>query len=379
MGIMKLSRSALLFSGGSRVCVVLLGAALELACEDYKSYYHPPPPYVPPAECRPIEPYQSDDEGAPLITLDGPSIVLLPLGSEYRDAGAHAQSADGADLSARIQVLGLEAIDVTEPGDYLIRYQVRDDAGLRATEASRIVRVHGETFARQTLRPFGTTERKVAYFEHLPTNFGVEPDTTYPLLIFNVGWGNDRQLDPALEEMWAADIAVVISRGQWDDARPFVVLTPQRCETELSGWEMLRLEQFIDYALLTYHIDPTRIYMAGFSDGGWLTWNYVFSHPDQLAAAVPMGAGGPLDQGCKAKHTPIWAFQGEDDVPLWATIATVDSINACSPDMRARLTFFPNTDHLGVEPLVLAPTGLGQGSPDVYEEDVYSWLLRFKK
>jgi len=360
------------------VCAALLGAALQFACEDWKSYYRPPKPSEPPAECMPIEPLQSGDVDAPLITLDGPSVVLLPLGSKYDDAGAHAQSADGADLSARIQVLGLDAIDVTQPGDYLIRYQARDDAGRRATEASRIVRVHGETFARQTLRPFGTTERTIAYFEHLPTNFGIEPEATYPLLVFNVGWGNDRQLDPALKEMWAADIAVVMSRGQWDDARPFVVLTPQRCETEITSREMLRLEQFIDYAVATYHIDPSRIYMAGFSDGGWLTWNYVFLHPDQLAAAVPMGAGGPLD-GCKAKHTPIWAFQGELDVPLEDTIATIDRINDCAPDVRARLTFFPDTDHLGVEPLVLVPTGLGTGSPDPYSEDVYSWLLRFKK
>jgi len=78
------------------------------------------------------------------------------------------------------------------------------------------------------------------------------------------------------------------------------------------------------------------------------------------------------------KDTPAWAFQAADDpvVLPQSSIDTVNSINACNPPERAKITLFPTGGHLD-EYLVMNLTALGQGvAPyDVYDESIYDWLL----
>lgn len=40
-------------------------------------------------------------------------------------------------------------------------------------------------------------------------------------------------------------------------------------------------------------VDPTRIYVAGSSDGGTGTWDYAESYSDVFAAAMPMSCSNP--------------------------------------------------------------------------------------
>lgn len=328
-----------------------------------------------PAECEALPRAGEPSLPAPRVELTGAKVVLLERGESFEDAGARATSASGIDLTERIQVLG-DRVNTAEVGDFLVRYRVVDDAGT-SSEAARIVRViESGKLQPLTLHLFGATEAGVAYFEHLPENFGVDPDATYPLFLFNAGWGGDRQLDPHINDIRRGGVVQIIEDDEWDRSRPFVVLVPQRCETEITRGEMSRLEYFIEYAVETYRIDPSRIYMGGFSDGGWLTWNYLFMHPESLAGAVPMGAGGPIDTRCVVR-TPVWAFQGSLDQPLSATFDTIDTINACALAERARLTIFTGAKHdHSFERLVLVPAGLGLGAEwrDAYVPDIYSWM-----
>ena len=49
----------------------------------------------------------------------------------------------------------------------------------------------------------------------------------------------------------------------------------------------------IDTIVKTYNIDPDRIYVAGCSDGGWMTVNMAIANPNLFAAIVPIcGAYG---------------------------------------------------------------------------------------
>lgn len=77
-------------------------------------------------------------------------------------------------------------------------------------------------------------------------------------------------------------------------------------------------------------IDPNRVYVAGFSAGGYMTWNTLFGGGDLFAAASPQGAaffpeGGQLEEDysefelglkdklLKVKDIPIWMIHSRND------------------------------------------------------------------
>ena len=65
------------------------------------------------------------------------------------------------------------------------------------------------------------------------------------------------------------------------------------------------------------HIDATRLYLTGFSQGGMGTWNFIKHYPRKFAAAAPLSgfSHGPenVPQAEALKHLPIWIFNGDGD------------------------------------------------------------------
>lgn len=65
------------------------------------------------------------------------------------------------------------------------------------------------------------------------------------------------------------------------------------------------------------NIDPRRIYLTGFSQGGMGTWDYIKHYPDKFAAASPLSGffHGPRDESeARAiRHIPIWIFNASND------------------------------------------------------------------
>jgi len=346
----------------------------------------PLPEYV---ECTSTEPVFSGNANAPVIALNGPRVISQPLGTEYIDQGATATDPKDGNVTSQIVVSGLNTVDTTTVGDYLIRYNVIDSLGYKAAEVVRVVRVNNGSFAKQTARDIGSTGAHMGYYEHLPVNYSKDPTRNYPLIVFQHGWYNARFLDPytvqaPLSILEGGDLVQVIDTGLWDDSRPFIVLSPQRCVDPLTfvvtaGYTKL----FMDYAINTYQVDKTRIYLVGFSQGSGDTWDYVNNYPDEMAAVVPISGGYGNSVGCQLAKTPAWAFNGEADtvVPYTDQVATVDSVNACNPVVPAKLTVFAGVGHVDDEPMVLDPTGLGEGiAPyDVYNESIYDWMLQYTR
>jgi predicted esterase len=345
----------------------------------------PPPPALDPqyVACISTTPVDAGNSNQPVITLTGPRVISQPVGTTYVDAGATASDPHDGDITSQITVTGLTELNTNAVGDYLVRYNVVDSAQLPAVEVVRVVRVTGGTFTEQTPRDIGTTSAHLPYYEHLPVHYSDDPTETYPVLIFQHGWGGARftpdgtAVQLPLSGLANSDVVGLINNGQWDDSRPFIVLSPQRCVDPLTyvvtAWET---KLFIDYAINTYQIDPSRIYLAGFSQGSGDTWDYVTNFPHQLAAVVPISGPYGNTSGCLLKDTPAWAFQAADDqyVPPQGQIDTVNSINACNPPERAKLTLFPTGGHTD-QTMNLAGLGQGEAPYDVYDESIYDWLL----
>ncbi|MEM9481591.1 MAG: prolyl oligopeptidase family serine peptidase, partial [Verrucomicrobiota bacterium] len=60
-------------------------------------------------------------------------------------------------------------------------------------------------------------------------------------------------------------------------------------------------------------VDRNRIYLCGFSMGGYGTWGLLAREPELFAAGIPVAGGGSPNNGPKIKDIPIWAFHGEND------------------------------------------------------------------
>jgi predicted peptidase len=113
------------------------------------------------------------------------------------------------------------------------------------------------------------------------------------------------------------------------------------------------------------------------------TWDYVNNYPQQLAAVVPLSGGYGTASGCVLKETPAWAFNGQDDpiVAYQNQVDTVNSINACNPVERAKVTVFPRVQHNDIQGPVFNLTGLGQGLPqyDPYDQSIYDWMMQHSR
>jgi len=338
-------------------------------------------------ECVSTVPVNYGYPGQPVIKLLGANVVNQPLGAAYADAGATASDSKDGDITSRIAVTGLSAVDTNAVGDYMIRYHVTDSAGLTAVEAVRIVRVNAGTFSVQTARDIGSTSTHMGYYEHLPVHYTDDPTQKFPLIVFIHGWGYARFLNAYTEQVPLSSLApnnlvglINGSYGTWDNTRPFIVLSPQKCLDALTYVVTAnRMKLFLDYAINTYHVDTTRIYLGGHSQGSGDTWDYVNNYPQQLAAVFPISGGYGTSVGCVLKNTPAWAFTGEADtvVPYQNQVDTVNSINACNPVERAKVTVIPGAGHDDAETDVLTLSALGQGMPqyDLYGESIYDWLL----
>lgn len=371
--------------------ILLFAVLFTVACGGGRNSPGNPPREPLPlyTECMSTEPVNSGNPDQPVISLIGPRVLNQPVGTAYADVGATAEDPKEGDITSQIQVSGLSQLNTNVVGDYLIRYNVANSAKLHAVEAVRIVRVTDGTFAKQTARDISTTGTHMGYYEHLPAHYSDDPNQTFPLLIFQHGWYNARFLDPytvqaPLSILEQINLAEFIHNGQWDDSRPFIVLSPQKCVDAPSYPATAnRMQLFITYAINTYQVDTSRLYMAGHSQGSGDTWDYVTNYPQQLAAVVPLSGGYGTASGCILKQTPAWAFNGENDdvVAYHNQVDTVNSINACNPVERAKVTVLPGVHHNDIQDPVFNLTGLGQGLPqyDNYDQSIYDWLLQHSR
>jgi len=357
------------------------------------SLINPPPPTPDPqyTACTSTTPVDSGNPNKPVITLTGPRVVSQALGTPYVDPGATAADPMDGDVSSRIQVSGLAELDTSVVADYLVRYNVVNSSGLAAVEQVRVVRVTDGNFAAQTARDIGTTGAHLAYYEHLPLHYSDDPAQKFPLIIFQHGSGGARftddgsRLKTPLSGLEQGDMVKLIHDGLWDDTRPFIVLSPQRCVDPIIYFTTAaRTKLFLDYAINAYQVDTSRIYVMGYSAGSSLTWDYVNNYPVQIAAVVPMSGSWGTESGCTLKLTPAWAFQAADDPvgPPQNQVDTVNSINNCNPVERAKITMFASGGHnVQEEFMTISLTGLGQGLPryDIYDQDIYQWLLQHQR
>jgi len=189
-----------------------------------------------------------------------------------------------------------------------------------------------------------------------------------PLLIFLHGAG-ERGTDPqTLRERTPARFAKKPFKGWESSYFPFIVVTPICPE---SRWEPHRVIAMLDQVLaenkFRFPIDPDRVYLTGYSMGGFGAFETAMEYPERFAAIAPVAGGGEPDKAEKLLNVATWVFHGEYDttVPVPSSALVVERMRELG--------------HKDVAMTTLSQYGHGIANYVYSDHSLYRWLLLKRK
>ncbi len=162
----------------------------------------------------------------------------------------------------------------------------------------------------------------------------------YPLVVYLHGRGGD-VMTP--EEPWGAR---AFTREDNYRRRACFVISPQNPDQQ--GWVGSKADGVIGIVqelLKKLPVDPKRVYLTGYSMGGYGTFQLLSQEPKMWAAAVPVAGGGNPGAVRDYRKVPIWVFHGEADkvVPVTQSQAMVEALKEARSDVK--YTEFEDAGH----------------------------------
>ena len=185
-------------------------------------------------------------------------------------------------------------------------------------------------------------------------------DKLYPLVIYLHGRGND-VMTPAAP--WNAS---TFSEKDNQRKRPCLVIAPQAPSNGWNGDKADGVLAIAEELIANFPIDPKRIYLTGYSMGGFGTFSLIAMKPDFFAAGIPVAGGAGPNKADKLKDVPIWAVHGDADkvVKVDSTRRIVEALKAI--DGKIKYTEIPGGDH-GIATQVYA------------DKKMHEWLFEQQK
>jgi predicted peptidase len=188
-----------------------------------------------------------------------------------------------------------------------------------------------------------------------------------PLLIFLHGAGESGKDISTLKNKDPYFLSQKTFKDQETALFPFICVTPI-CDTK--RWEPYRVIALLDQVLAEtrnrFQVDTARVYLTGYSMGGFGTFETAMEYPERFAAIVPVAGGGEPNRAIKLQNIPTWVFHGDADqtVPLPSSALVVNAMQEMG-HRNVRLTTIKGGGH-----------GIAH---DVYSRaDLYQWLLQQK-
>jgi poly(3-hydroxybutyrate) depolymerase len=232
------------------------------------------------------------------------------------------------------------------------------------------------------------------YYEFLPVSYSdpANAGAKYPLLIDITGSGGEGDGSAeSLSKLLNFDAAYFINADRFPDtfyadnnAYSFIVISPQ-FSSRGNGNDV---KAVIDFITARYRIDESRMYVAGYSNGGEPAWSYPAMGAEsagRIAALVPVAAVNTNADHTGAnffveEHLPVWALHSTEDqgdeTSVENSIAFVNAINNLSPSIPAELTLLTGT-HRQTMMNVFDPEkkySLGNKNLNIYE-----WMLQYQR
>jgi phospholipase/carboxylesterase len=158
-------------------------------------------------------------------------------------------------------------------------------------------------------------QRDLAYALFAPLHY--EPNYGYPLLVWLHGPGDDeRQLCRVMPHISLRNYVGVGPRGCCAPVPGGLGFRWQQHSTAIQTAEQ-HVFDGIEVACQRYHIDPMRIFLAGYQCGGTMALRLALQHPCHFAGVLSLGGSfptglAPLAQLRRIRQLPIFIAQGRD-------------------------------------------------------------------
>jgi hypothetical protein len=131
------------------------------------------------------------------------------------------------------------------------------------------------------------------------------------------------------------------------------VVAPHAAETWWSEESERLWAALVDEVLASLNVDPNRVFVAGFSNGGTGAFRFATLFPDRLAAAVSLEGGGifvhegkpPLPAGVAG--LPLLFVHGDRDEVIYPSLSTdtVSALKRAAPGAAVELRILPGRGH----------------------------------
>lgn len=157
---------------------------------------------------------------------------------------------------------------------------------------------------------------------HLLDYVYYEPDGkgSYPLVIWLHGLGHGNYPGDQLNGNEIENWATYEYQSRFEDAGGAYILCPRSPEDNDVTWWSLGMEEALMALIEEFiedhpNVDTDRIYIGGFSLGGYMTIKMCKTYPDFFAAAFPV---------CPAVQPGSYGLDQLVDIPIWLTTSTLD-------------------------------------------------------
>lgn len=110
--------------------------------------------------------------------------------------------------------------------------------------------------------------------------------------------------------------------------------------------ELRTVVKLIEEIKEKYSVNEKRVYVCGFSMGGYGSWDLLMRHPDVFAAGVMMCSSADPTKANVLKDIPVWAIHGAKDptVPVEGSRTITEAIKAAG-GTKVKYTELPNNEH----------------------------------
>ena len=202
--------------------------------------------------------------------------------------------------------------------------------------------------------------QRYEYLLFLPPQYDRDPNHRWPVIVSLHGSGECGNV------VKMAGMALPRYAATHSDQFPFILIASNCPTMWYRGANAGAVLAELETVLAETRADPDRVYLTGYSMGGFATWELGMARPDLFAALVPVcGVGAPEAVGNVAA-LPIWAFHGAADrnVPVAGSRRPIEALKRLGA--RPRYTEFARDTHEIWE--------------QVYSDKaLYRWLLQHRR
>lgn len=265
----------------------------------------------------------------------------------------------------RIEVLGSEVIITMKSGQNTLginspirNYVIAQNAPFKTSTGSEIdvgsiAYVPGDEYNAQTAKfTYHTSQSGMNYRMYSPP---AEEGKEYAVLFWLHGYlqggsDNESQILGNRVTFFASDEIQEKFDGMY-------VVAPQNPEDEQT-WSWMQTDEtgrssslpvlisLINEVIENNAIDRDRVYIGGFSAGGFMTWHTILEYPELFAAAIPVcSAYAPTADELKVlKDMPIWIVHSANDpvCPVANSRNAYDYLTKLNGSTEVRYSEYPN-------------------------------------